>query len=129
MDSLGVSLDSRQWAGGALLLAGVTGARAISFAGARKTATLTTGDFNVPNAQSIVTLARPIVDNGSGTVAVASRLNLGDAITFSTAVAADAENRVSLRSHGRYHRLRTTPSGNWTSCLAVDADIEQRGMR
>lgn len=129
LDSLGVSLDSRQWAGGALLLAGVTGTRAISFTGLRKTATLTTGDFNVPNAQSIVTLARPIVDNGSATVAVASRLNLDDTITFSAGVAADDENRVSLRSHGRYHRLRTVPTGNWTSCLAVDADIEQRGMR
>lgn len=129
LDSLGVSLDSRQWAGGALLLAGVTGTRAISFTGARKTATLTTGDFNVPNAQSIVTLARPIIDNGSGTVAVASRLNLNDAITYSTAVAASSENRVSLRSHGRYHRLKTVPTGLWTSCLAVDADIEPRGVR
>ena len=129
MDSLGVSLDSRQWAGGALLLAGVTNSRAISFTGQRKTGTLTTGDFNVPNSQSIVTLARPIVDNGSATVAVASRLNLDDAITYSTPVAADDENRVSLRSHGRYHRIETVPSGNWTSCLAVDVDINPRGMR
>ncbi len=129
MDSLGVSLDSRQWAGGALLLAGVTGTRAISFTGARKTGSLITGDFNVPNAQSLVTLARPIVDNGSATVAVASRLNLDDTITFSADVAADAENRVSLRSAGRYHRTRTIPSGTWTSCLAVDVDIVPQGTR
>ncbi len=129
LDSLGVSLDSRQWAGGALLLAGVTGNRAIAFTGLRKTATLTTGDFNVPNAQSLVTLARPIVDNGSGTVAVASRLNLDGAITFSSNVVADAEGRVSLRSSGRYHRMRTIPSGNWTSCLAVDVDINPQGTR
>ena len=129
MDSLGVSLDSRQWAGGALLLAGVTGTRAIAFTGQRKTCSLITGDFNVPNAQSLVTLARPIVDNGSGTVAVASRLNLDDGITFSTNVAADAENRVSLRSSGRYHRMKTIPTGNWTSCLAVDVDINPQGTR
>jgi len=129
MDSLGVSLDSRQWAGGALLLAGVTGNRAISFTGQRKTGSLITGDFNVPNAQSLVTLARPIVDNGSASVAVASRLNLDDAITFSANGAADAENRVSLRSSGRYHRMRTIPSGNWTSCLAVDVDIVPQGTR
>lgn len=129
MDSLGVSLDSRQWAGGALLLAGVTGARAISFTGARKTATIVTGDFNVPNSQSLVTLARPIVDNGSASVSVASRLNLDDAINYSSPVAADAENRVSLRSSGRYHRMKTTPSGNWTSCLAVDVDIMPQGTR
>ncbi len=129
LDSLGVSLDSRQWAGGALLLAGVTGNRAISFTGARKTASLTTGDFALTNAQSLVTLARPIIDGGSGTVAIASRLNLDDGLTFSTPVAADAENRVGLRSSGRYHRIRTAPSGLWNFALAVDVDIAQQSTR
>ena len=129
LDSLGVSLDSRQWAGGALLLAGVSGNRAISFTGARKTASLTTGDFSVTNAQSLVTLGRPIIDGGSGTVAIASRLNLDDGLTFSTAVAADAENRVGLRSSGRYHRIQTVPTGAWNFALAVDVDLAQQSTR
>jgi hypothetical protein len=129
MDSLGISLDSRQWAGGALLLAGVTTNKAISFTGSRKTASLITGDFAVTNAQSLVTLAKPIIDGGSGTVAIASRLNLDDSLTFSTAVAADAENRVGLRSSGRYHRIKTVPTGTWNFALAVDVDIAQQGTR
>ena len=129
MDSLGVSLDSRQWAGGALLLAGVTGSKAISFTGARKTGSLITGDFGLPNSRSVVTLARPIVDSGSGSVAIASRVNLDDAITYSTPVAADDENRIGLRSAGRYHRIQTIPSGLWTFALATDVDIAPQGTR
>ena len=129
MDSLGVSLDSRQWAGGALLLAGVTGTKAISFTGARKTASLITGDFGLPGARSVLTLARPIIDSGSGSVAVASRVNLDDAINYTTPVAADDENRIGLRSAGRYHRIKTIPSGLWTFALAVDVDIAPQGTR
>jgi hypothetical protein len=129
MDSLGVSLDSRQWAGGALLLAGVTGTKAISFTGARKTGSIITGDFGLPGARSVVTLARPIIDNGSGSVAIASRVNLDDAISYSSAVSADSENRIGLRSAGRYHRIQTIPSGLWTFALAVDVDIAPQGTR
>jgi len=129
LDSLGVSLDSRQWAGGALLLAGVTSARAISFTGQRKTGSLITGDFGLPNTQSVATLAKPIIDNGSGTVSIASRLNLDSALTFSTAVAADSENRVGIRSAGRYHRIKTVPTGLWTNALAIDVDIAAQGNR
>lgn len=129
MDSLGVSLDSRQWAGGALLLAGVTGTKAISFTGARKTASLITGDFGLPGARSVVTLGRPIIDNGSGSIAIASRVNLDDPINYSTPVAADDENRIGLRSAGRYHRIQTVPSGLWTFALAADIDIAPQGTR
>lgn len=129
LDSLGVSLDSRQWAGGALLLAGVTGTKAISFTGARKTASLITGDSGLPGARSVVTLARPIIDSGSGSVAIASRVNLDDAINYTTPVAADDENRIGLRSAGRYHRVQTIPSGLWTFALAVDVDIAPQGSR
>jgi hypothetical protein len=129
MDSLGVSLDSRQWAGGALLLAGVTNAKAISFTGARKTGSLITGDFGLPNGRSVVTLGKPIIDNGSGSIAIASRVNLDSAITYNTATSADSENRVGLRSAGRYHRVKTIPSGLWTSALAVDVDIAPQGNR
>ena len=129
LDSLGVSLDSRQWAGGALLLAGVTSARAISFTGQRKTGSLITGDFGLPNTRSVATLAKPIIDNGSGTVSIASRVNLDGSLTFSTATSADSENRVGIRSAGRYHRIKTVPTGLWTNALAVDVDIAPQGNR
>lgn len=129
LDSLPASLDDRTWVGGALLFAGVRDAKIVTFTGANKQASLITGDVGIQGAQSVATLAKPLVDNGSASVGVASRLNLDNALTFSTNVAADAEGRVGLRSSGRYHRLRVNPSGNWTSALAVDVDFAPQGNR
>lgn len=129
LDSLPAPLDSRQWAGGALLLAGTTGARIVSFTGARSTANFITGDVSIPNSRSVVTLAKPLVDNGSASVTIASRVNLDDSLTYGTLTAADDENRVGLRSAGKYHRLRVQPSGNWTSALGLDIEINPQGTR
>lgn len=129
LDSLGVTLDSRQYVGSGLLFGGVSNNKIITFTGARKEASLITGDFGVPNSRSVLTLGRPIIDNGSGSIAVASRVNLDDSISFSTPIAADDENRISLRSAGRYHRAKVVPSGLWTSALAVDIDLAPQGNR
>jgi hypothetical protein len=129
LDSLPASLDDRSWVGGALLFAGVRDAKIVTFTGVNKTASLITGDIGLQGAQSVATLAKPLIDNGSASVGVASRLNLDGALTFSTNVAADAEGRVGLRSSGRYHRVRVIPSGNWTSALAVDVELAPQGTR
>jgi hypothetical protein len=54
---------------------------------------------------------------------------LDDTITYSTAVAASNENRVSLRSSGKYHRIKVVPTGNWTTMAGVDVNIVGRGRR
>jgi hypothetical protein len=78
----------------------------------------------------VITLARPQVDNGSANVSVSSRVLLNQDLSFSTPVAADSENRVSLRSNGNYHRLKITPTGaNWKTAIAVDIDIVPQGAR
>jgi len=127
IDALTISLDDRQWTGGQLLLAGTQGAKIVTFSGAYKQAALTSGDLDV--GRSVVTLARPIVDDGSGSVAVASRELLDDAITFGTASVADSEGRCGLRSAGRYHRVKTSPSGVWRTAVAVEVDISGQGTR
>jgi hypothetical protein len=129
LDSLPASLDSRTWVGGALLFAGVRDAKVVTFTGDRKAASLITGDIGLQGAQSVATLAKPLIDNGSAAVGIASRINLNNTLTFSSNVAADAEGRVGLRSAGRYHRVRVAPSGNWTSALAVDVDLAPQGTR
>jgi hypothetical protein len=78
---------------------------------------------------SMVTLVKPIVENGSASVAVDSRFNLSEAVSFPTESAADAENRVGFRSLGRYHRVRVIPSGNWTTAIGFEVDIQQAGGR
>ena len=129
LDALETSLDSRQWLGGYYLVAGVRGAKIISFTGQSKTARITSADLESGSNMSMVTLVRPIVENGSASVAVDSRFNLSEAVNFPVEAAADAENRVGFRSLGRYHRVRVIPSGNWTTAIGFEVDIQQAGMR
>lgn len=128
IDALETSLDSRSWLGGKYVFAGARGNKLVTFTGPSLSALFETGDF-VAGQNSVVRLARPQVDNGSASVAIASRDRLDDLIAFGGAVAADSDNRVSLRSFGKYHRLRITPSGNWTTAVGVDVDTVQAGRR
>ena len=128
IDALPVSMDSALYAGGKYFLGGTSTTRVITFTGANKSAVLETGDIDA--GRSIVMLARPLVDNGSATVSVASRTLLTQSLSYSTAASADADNRVSLRSAGRYHRLRMNPTGdNWKTAMGLDVDIVQQGVR
>lgn len=130
IDALGTPLDSRVWLGGKLQLAGVSGAKIITFSGASKTATIDTSDIETGQNQSMITLVKPIVDNGSGSVALDSRLKLDEQVTFPSVTAASSENRVGVRSYGRYHRVRLQPSGNnWSSAIGVDIEIQGAGTR
>jgi len=129
LDALSASLDDRIWKGGKFLFGGVRDDRIIVFTGTRKTATLTTNDLEF-GYNTLVNLVRPSVDNGSADVQIASRRELNDTVTFSTAISADAEGRVGLRSHGRYHRISVTPTGaNWTLAIGLDLDVNQAGNR
>lgn len=129
IDALTTSLDSRLYVGGKYFLGGTLGARVMTYTGANQTGVIATGDLDI-GANSVVTLARPLVDNGSATVAIASRTLLDQSVTFNTAVAASSENRVPLRSAGRYHRLKITPTGSsWKNAISVDVDVTPQGVR
>jgi hypothetical protein len=128
IDALDIPLDSQVFAGGQLLFAGVSGQKIITFSGQPKTANISTGDIDV--GRSTVMLAKPIVDNGSGSIAVSSRDNLAEQVEFGSDVSPDAENRVSLRSNGEYHRLRLTPTGSsWKTAVGLEFDVVKQGNR
>ena len=129
METIDTSFDSRLWAGGKFVLAGVKDTKIVTFTGANKSGYVTTGDIGNGN-QSIIMLAKPKVDTGSASVSVASRALLSEVPSFGTAVAADSENRASLRSSGKYHRVRVSPSGaNWKTAAGVEIDLVQQGGR
>jgi hypothetical protein len=128
LDSLTTSLDDRLWAGGKFLFAGTTGNKISTFTGANLTAQLQTSDIE-QGYNSVVTLVRPQIDNGSCSVAVASRRELDDTITFSSQVTTSSEGRVPLRSYGRYHRFNIVPSGSWTNAVSIDVDLAPQGNR
>jgi len=113
-----------------LQLGGVKGAKIITFTGPAKTALIDTADISADQNQSMITLVKPLVDGGSGSVAVESRLQLDANVSFPSVTAANSENRVGTRSYGRYHRVRLEPSGNnWSSAIGVDVEIQQAGTR
>ena len=82
----------------------------VTYNGANATGNIITGDVNA-GGRSVVTLAKPYIDGGSANVAVASRTLLSEQTSFSTALAADSDNRVSLRSNGNFHQFQVTPTG------------------
>jgi hypothetical protein len=129
LDTILTSFDSRLWLGGKLQLAGVDGAKIVTFSGANATAYLETGDIEVSGSTSAITMVKPIVDDGSGSVALLSRRLLSESTVFGSQSAADAENRVSVRGIGRYHRLQLTPTGSWTSAVGMDIDLSPLGTR
>ena len=129
IDALATSLDSVLFAGGKYFLGGTYGAKVYSFTGANLTGNISSADIDI-GSNSVVTLARPIVDNGSGSISVASRTLLNQSVTYGTSTAADSDNRVSLRSAGRYHRLNLVPTGaNWKTAVGVDVMFTPQGVR
>jgi len=129
MDTLTTSLDDALWTGGKFLFGGARTTKIVTFTGANSTATLTTGDIG-SEVTSVVTLARPVVDNGSGSVAISSRTLLSAVPQLGSYTPASSENRVSLRSSGKYHRLSVIPTGDrWSNAIGIDIDVSPQGNR
>lgn len=134
IDALPASLDSRLWVGGKFLFAGfknddaTSTGRIVTFTGTAYNAEIITPDIEL-GYNSVVTLVRPQIDNGSATVKVASRRELDDNIQFSSSVTTSSEGRASVRSAGRYHRFSITPIGNWTNAIGIDVDVKRQGNR
>ena len=129
LETILTTFDSRLWLGGKLQLAGVDGAKIVTFTGANATAYIETGDIEIPGSTSAITMVKPIVDDGSGSVALLSRRLLSESTVFGSQSAADSENRVAVRGVGRYHRLQLTPTGSWTSAVGMDIDLSPLGTR
>lgn len=129
IDALGTSLDSRLFVGGKFELAGGRGDKIITFTGSPSTATLETGDIEIENRFSTLRMVRPIIDNGTSNVALASRSRLGDAVNFGSYQTPSSEDRVSVRGVGRYHRLSFQPTGLWTTAIGADIELEPQGSR
>jgi hypothetical protein len=129
LEDIQSSFDSRIWLGGKMQFAGVKDTKVVTFSGPNNTAYIETGDIEVPGTTSAITMAKPIVDNGSGNVALVSRRLLSEQVVFGTQSVADAENRVSIRGVGRYHRLQLTPTGQWKTTVGIDIDLNGLGSR
>jgi hypothetical protein len=129
VDTLVTTLDDRLYAGGKFLFGGVRDAKIITFTGTPATANIITNDLEY-GYNSVLTLIRPSVNNGSASVSVASRRMLDDTITYGSSVTASQEDRCAVRSAGRYHRISLTPTGaNWSSAIGMDIEYSEQGTR
>lgn len=129
MDTMTTSLDSSLYTGGKFLLAAARGTKITTFTGTNAAAQIDTGYVGT-QYNSTVTLARPIVDNGSADVAIASVNLLSEVKDFSVYTSADSENRVPLRSNGKYHKLSVKPTGDrWSNTLGIEIEVAPQGIR
>jgi hypothetical protein len=130
LDTLDISLDSSVWAGGLLQFAGVRSQKIIVFDGPVMSATVSTGDIDA--GPSMVTMARPYVDGGSGSVAISTRQALSAPPQYTSYVSANSDGRCPLRSNGRFHRVSVqTTAGDttWDTIVGIDVEIQKAGMR
>jgi hypothetical protein len=129
MDTITTSFDSNLFTGGKFLFSAARGAKIVTFTGQPSAAQIDTGQIG-SEMPSVITLARPIVDNGSADVAIASEVKLNQIVDFGSYISADSENRVPLRSAGKYHKLSIKPTGaRWSNIIGVDIDITGQGTR
>lgn len=128
LDTIPASLDDRLWVGGKFLFAGARDNKIIVFTGSQYNSEIITADIET-GYNSVVTLVRPQIDNGTADVAVASRRELDDNIQFGTAVSTTQEGRANFRSSGRFHRFKVIPTGNWTNAISIDVETKNQGNR
>ena len=128
IETLPASLDDRLWVGGKFLFAGFKDAKIVTFTGSNYNSEIITPDLEA-GYNSVVTLVRPQIDNGSANIKVASRKELDDNIQFGSSVTTSQEGRASVRSSGRYHRFSISPTGSWTNATSIDIDFRTQGNR
>ena len=128
IETIPASLDDRLWVGGKFLFAGARGNKIVTFTGSTFNSEIITSDIET-GYNSVVSLVRPQIDNGSANISVSSRRELDDNIQFGSSVTTSDEGRANFRSAGRYHRFKVEPTGNWTNAISMDIDVKTQGNR
>ena len=126
----GVSIDSRQFTGGKVLLSCFnTSHKLANYTGSAKAGTVETTEAQInPQMRTLVTNAKPMYEgSASVTVTVGTRATPNGSVTWETATATNSEGECNLFSSGRYHRARVTTSGEFTHLYGVDFEGEPAG--
>jgi hypothetical protein len=133
LETLPLSLDSRAWTGGRIMLSAFdTAHRLAYFTGPSLPATIDTSEAQLfPGGSAFVRNARPLVDGGAPSVALGTRERLVDPVAFGPAVAVDAFGNVPQRSIATYHRARLAlPAGAaFGHVSGVEIDAVAAGAR
>jgi hypothetical protein len=100
-----------------------------TFSGSALVATVETKELGMD--KRVAVNVRPLVDDAvtSVTVADGTRNDDGDTYSFTSAKAPNARGVVNFRTPARYHRIRTTITGGFTSASGVDVEPIEAGLR
>lgn len=137
VDTIEVSFDSRQWAGGNQQLSAFDSSHsAAHFSGANLAATLTTPEITLPNPQRLlVTETWPRVSCADGTTKI--RIGIGrrtvpsDAVSFAASTAVNSVGFCPQRTTDHYMRFRMslTSSVAWDLADGIDVRLTPTGWR
>jgi hypothetical protein len=132
LDSTASSLDSFAYVGGRpQVCAFDANGYLCSLTGPNLRATMETGEAHlVPGQRTFVSDAYPLADAIDGTVTVATRERLQDAVVWGPDVPLEITGSASVLTSSRLHRFRVTiPRGDtWTHAQAVAVEAQPDGM-
>lgn len=138
IDSIDVSFDSRQWAGGNQQLSAFDSShQAAHFSGANLAATITTPEITLPDPQRLlITEVWPHVSCLDGTtkikIAVGHRTLADNAVSFAAATVMNSVGFCPQRTTDHYVRFRVslTSSVDWSQALGVSiVQLQPAGWR
>lgn len=131
LDNLPASLDSPLWSGGEFVFAGGD-SKIQTFTGSALTSVIETGEQGIENGRSaMIRSVTPLVTGVSPTttVQVLSRNRQQDDETATSAASVGADGWASVRSNGRFQRVRLNITGTWDTAQGVDVTAQATGMR
>ncbi len=134
LEDLPFSLDSRNWAGGGLMLfAGFNNShQTTNFNGTALDAVLeTTEAQHAPGETALVDGIRPLVDTPTGTITVqvAGRDTHQEQESFGAATSLNSIGEADIRESARYHRYRVNITGGFDHAQGVDVDAAPHGRQ
>ncbi len=137
LETIGISFDSRQWAGGIQQLSAFdTSHRVSHFSGSHLAAALTTREITTPNPQRLYARETwPIIDCNNATsaikIAVGSRRRTSESVSYANATSVNAIGFCPQRAGDHYMRFRMsiTSSAAWNEAVGMDVQFTQMGRR
>lgn len=131
IDAVTINVDDRAYQGGDVQLIGFQSKKLGTFSGSNIAATLDTKEAQpAPRRRSFVPRAWPLVDGGTLTTQIGSRVRQVDSVTWGSAIAQRTDGSCPTSSEGRFHRARVNiaAGGTWSHAQGVEIEAVPTGM-
>lgn len=131
IDAFTVSLDSRAWMGGALLMGAFDQSSLLStFDGAALDADFTTAEMQLAEGhRSLLTEVRPLIEGSTSTVEIGHRTRLEDSVVWSSPASVNASGFCPVRVNDRYMRFKSVVTGGFDYANGLEIKAVRRGKR